>query len=69
MEHLRKFLERRARALEASGRSLEVTRELTREKGQKRILSKLSVQFNVLSSVNKVTSDIYLSIVFVRINY
>ena len=36
MEQLRKFLERRARALGASGRSLETTRELTREKRAER---------------------------------
>ena len=36
MEQLRKFLERRARALEASGRSLETTRELTRAKRAER---------------------------------
>ena len=35
MEQLRKFLERRARALDTSGRSLEFTRELTREKRPK----------------------------------
>ena len=32
MEQLRKFLERRARVFEACGRSLEATREFTREK-------------------------------------
>ena len=51
MEQLRKFLECRARALEASGRSLKTTRELTREKRAERETCQSSVQINVLCCV------------------